>query len=315
MISFHAESISTATKPFDPPADHPSGGVHVGAGYLIHSGDAPHTFPSGERHVFNRARPDFEVPTYVDIRGTDANEFVQAAMWADMQHDKGHKVTAVIPFLVGARQDHEEEFHARAYAKLVNAIGADKVVAFDTHSHVIEGLIENLTVVTSGRLIRKAVIGKDPMNSPYTGIIAPDAGAKERTKLIAQMAHLPVHQALKHRDPRTGKLDGFSCDALDPNGKYLVVDDICDGGGTFMGLADATGLGPDQLDLFVSHGVFSGRAAQLRERYGHIFTTDSLPTASNPEVGAKVIPVFPYLQTDIPQHQNVPASTLEGARA
>ena len=281
MISFHSKSTTEHVK-----------GLH-----LI-SGDTPITFPSGERHIFDRATD--EVPNYVDIRSADANDYVQAAMWANMQHRKGFPITAVIPFLVGARQDHDHEFHVRAYADLINSIHAERVIGFDPHSHVIEGLIDNLVVIDPARLVRKAIVGKDRENLAYDGIICPDHGAIERTQRIADACGLPVFHAEKHRDTATGILSGFSVEPLDPDGKYLVSDDICDGGGTFMGLADATGLNRDHLDLYVSHGVFSGRATQLKERYGRIFTTDSLDSAANPAVGATVIPLLPFLLTDIP---------------
>ncbi|BDZ52603.1 ribose-phosphate pyrophosphokinase (plasmid) [Frondihabitans sucicola] len=280
MISFHSKSTTEHVK-----------GLH-----LI-SGDTPITFPSGERHIFDRATN--EVPNYVDIRSADANDYVQAAMWANMQHRKGFPVTAVIPFLIGARQDHAHEFGVQAYADLINSIHADRVVAFDTHSHVIEGLVDNLVVVEPARLVRKAIVGKDRENMAYDGIICPDHGAIERTQRIADICHLPVFHAEKHRDTATGELSGFSVEPLNPNGKYLVCDDICDGGGTFMGLADATGLDRDHLDLYVSHGVFSGRAAQLAERYGRVFTTDSLDTAAVSPLKATVINLLPFLMTDI----------------
>jgi ribose-phosphate pyrophosphokinase len=54
------------------------------------------------------------------------------------------------------------------------------------------------------------------------------------------------------------------------------VDDICDGGGTFLGLAEATGLPWSRVDLYVSHGVFSKNALDnLRERFEYVYTTNS----------------------------------------
>ena len=88
----------------------------------------------------------------------------------------------------------------------------------------------------------------------------------------------------KVRDFATGKLSTFQCEDLPETGRLLVVDDICDGGGTFMGLAQATGLPKERLDLWVSHGVFSRRAAQITSAYGCIFTTDSHPGHRNPDL-------------------------------
>jgi ribose-phosphate pyrophosphokinase len=54
------------------------------------------------------------------------------------------------------------------------------------------------------------------------------------------------------------------------------VDDICDGGGTFLGLAEATGLPWSRVDLYVSHGVFSKNALKnLSEKFEYVYTTNS----------------------------------------
>jgi ribose-phosphate pyrophosphokinase len=54
----------------------------------------------------------------------------------------------------------------------------------------------------------------------------------------------------------------------------LILDDICDGGGTFTGLATELHKAEAQaVDLFVTHGIFSkgGTLEGIRQ----IFTTDS----------------------------------------
>ncbi len=66
-----------------------------------------------------------------------------------------------------------------------------------------------------------------------------------------------------------------------------------------MGLAQATGLPKERLDLWVSHGVFSGRAAQITSAYGRIFTTDSHPGHRNPDVNATVIPLAAFLEAGV----------------
>jgi ribose-phosphate pyrophosphokinase len=213
-------------------------------------------------------------------------------MWIDYAHAAGHKVTALIPYLPGARQDRGVPFGAKVYAKLINAMDADEVVCFDPHSEVMPGLVDNLRIVYSDTVIAQ-VLRKHLED--YAGVICPDKGARLRTEKTAATLGLPVFYATKRRDFATGKLSGFECEALPEEGKFLVVDDICDGGGTFRGLAEATGLGKDRLDLWVSHGVFSGNAAALNEHYGAIFTTDSHPGAGNPAVGAHVTPLIHHL--------------------
>ncbi len=191
-------------------------------------------------------------------------------------------------------QDRGLPFGAKVYADVLNGFHIDQVIAFDPHSPVIVGLVDRLTVVPSEQVVHDAVLA----GSDYSGIIAPDKGAVARASLVADTAGLPLFRAEKHRNPDTGKLDGFSCEPLPETGRLLVVDDICDGGGTFMGLAGSTGLPKERLGLWVSHGVFSGRAPQLADHFGEIVTTDSYP-AQQDVPGLRTVPLSPYLTKEI----------------
>ena len=265
--------------------------AQVPAGFTVRSSAAVMTFPAGEAHIkVNTAAA--ETPLYLYLTGADANEYMSAAMWIDYAHQGGHTVSALIPYLPGARQDRGTPFGAQVYANLINAMNADEVVCFDPHSAVMPALINNLRIVGPETVVGLAVKKARP---GYAGVICPDEGARSRSAVTAQALGLPLFHAAKHRDFTTGRLSGFTCEELPAEGRFLVVDDICDGGGTFMGLAGATGLGPDRLDLWVSHGVFSGNAAQLTQAYGTIYTTDSHPGATNPAVGAAVTPLISHL--------------------
>ena len=57
----------------------------------------------------------------------------------------------------------------------------------------------------------------------------------------------------------------------------LVVDDICDGGGTFLLLAEAlrkAGI-DNNLELYVSHGIFSKGTDIIYKSFYPIYTTNS----------------------------------------
>lgn len=255
-------------------------------GFLIPSTDRITQFPAGEQHLVLEA-PEAEKPLLALVRGASAEDLVQAGMWIDSAHQRGHRATLALPYLPGARADRGNPFGAQVYANLINALGADRVIAVDPHSEVMPGLIDNLVVYPAARLIARALKG-----AGYAGVIAPDAGARERAASAASRLRVPLYQAHKHRDFDTGKLSGFTCDDLPEDGRFLVVDDICDGGGTFAGLAETTGLGPDRLDLWVTHGVFSGRAGQALSHFGAVHTTDSHPGHDNPDVGATIHPLI-----------------------
>lgn len=250
------------------------------------------TFPGGETHL----RPTGEIPadaTWIaDVRGAIPADLITLGLFADYAHQQGRPIAALLPYLPAARADRGEPFGAKVYAGILNGFGIDQVLCLDAHSPVMPGLVERLTVVDHAPLVREA-LAQD--HAAYVGVIAPDKGAVARASHIAEVLGLPVFKASKVRDFESGQLSGFSCEELPDEGRLLVVDDICDGGGTFAGLAAATGLGPDRLSLWVTHGVFSGNAPQLREHYGAVLTTDSHPGHTREGVATHVVPVLPHL--------------------
>lgn len=106
----------------------------------------------------------------------------------------------------------------------------------------------------------------------YKAVIYPDQSAYKRMgPLFPQYA---AHIAAKRRNQDTGKITEYHLPNL-ISGKYLVVDDICDGGATFMLLGEQDpGV---VMDLYITHGLFSKGVDHLKTRYRNIWCTDSCP--------------------------------------
>lgn len=242
------------------------------------------TFPAGEAHA--KAPEPGEAPTVIAVHGTDANDYLAAAQLTDVNRSLGLQTTLLVPYLPAARADRGVPFGARHYADLINLIGAERVITLDPHSPVMPPLVNGLVSVPLRSIIDECI---DP--SGYVGVIAPDEGATVRAGEAAEALGLPLFQARKHRDFESGALTGFSCEPLPDEGRLLVVDDICDGGGTFRGLIQATGLPRERVDLWVTHGVFSARSAGLDGVFGTLHCTDSYGPRLNQELPVTVHPV------------------------
>lgn len=207
------------------------------------------------------------------------SEFHAAMMLGSTLKQMYQYVNLYMPFAFGARQDRRNIdgdvlFGAKYYADIINAIGFDKVTIVDPHSNVIAGLLNNRRVISAGDVLSAAFNPK--FGSFYAGVIAPDAGASARAYDVAEKIGAPkVIQAWKHRDVSDGSITGFGIEPIEA-GEYLMVDDICDGGGTFNGLASIL---PDGVvcDLYVTHGIFSHGLRELRQNFKRIITTDSVP--------------------------------------
>ena len=249
-------------------------------------------FPGGEVHL--KAPADYnETAIAAYVTGAHFDDYLALGMWADFVHSTGQQAIAFIPYLPAARADRGAPFGARVYADLINSFGLDHVACFDPHSAVAPALYDNLTVMDHAPVVRDAIAQDTSQSADYVGVIAPDKGAHDRANAVARLLNVPTFTAAKVRNPDTGALSDFTCEPLPDTGRLLVVDDICDGGGTFRGLAASTGLDRTRLGLWVSHGIFSGQADRLGEHFGAVYTTDSHPGADRAEVAARITPLLP----------------------
>jgi ribose-phosphate pyrophosphokinase len=246
------------------------------------AGDLPFkqfTFPDGQRH-FELQLSEFDFP-YVTIETAIRNgdELLDILLAKQVLTNNGYTVSLDIRYLLGARMDrfitNRQPFTLEVVARVINSAGFKAIRVLDPHSEVSLRYLRAKPVypVAAARSVLAHYSSED------TVIIAPDTGATERTNRLVRLAtrdDFRITQGSKVRDIRTGNLSGFS--VYDPSvikdKKCLIVDDICDGGGTFIGLAKVLlGHGAKQVDLFVTHGIFS-KGGKL-EGITEIFTTDS----------------------------------------
>lgn len=97
------------------------------------------------------------------------------------------------------------------------------------------------------------------LNTQYDFVIAPDKGAVEKAKTIACHLKVGVYNCGKERDMSTGKITRSTLPDIDFTGKkVLIPDDLCDGGYTFIKLAEQLkDKGALQVDLYVTHLIAS----------------------------------------------------------
>lgn len=241
------------------------------------------SFPTGEPHVFLdiKAKPR-EVK--IKTQGFGSGEFLQLLHLLDLF--RGSQITLEIPFFPGARQDRREQapLSAKVFAEALNHYPISRVVVHDPHSDVTPALIKNVDVITLNDIFTtfgtESNLWSDFRN--LDGLISPDAGASKKVEKLGSVLGLPTFQCSKIRDTTTGALSGFSA-PIAQGKRFGVVDDICDGGGTFIGLAKAwQEVNPDsELYLYVTHGIFSKGLLSLFDHYRRVHTTNSFDQAEN----------------------------------
>ena len=192
-----------------------------------------------------------------------------------------------VPYFIGARSDRQFTNGDANYLKqvicpIINAQGFKKVTVVDPHSDVLEACLNNFDKVDNHHIVKKALTDIDNRNDARERIVlvSPDAGAYKKIFDVAQKFDIHnIITATKVRDIRTGKILHTEIPTLDQHRdlKYVIIDDICDGGRTFIELSKAIkGSRPTaEVYLVVTHGIFSNGFLELSEHVNKIYCSNS----------------------------------------
>lgn len=197
------------------------------------------------------------------------------------------RMNLVLPYFPAARQDRlmvkGEPFTVKIYADIINDMNFENVIVFDPHSDVAPALINNVAVVDNHDFVLKVLQDIYPQRNAKTPIlISPDAGSNKKigslAKFLSKVNVMDIVKCDKTRDVKTGEITNFEVYTDDLGGRdCIIVDDICDGGGTFLGLgAKLKEKNAGKLYLVISHGIFSSGFKNLNEMFEMVYTTDSI---------------------------------------
>lgn len=195
------------------------------------------------------------------------------------------KIELYVPYFIGARSDRKFGEGQTNYLKnvicpIINSQGFSKVIVLDPHSDVLEACLNNFHKINNVRLVGYAISNITHNTESKIGIVSPDAGALKKIFDIAKVFDIEnVTTASKVRDMVTGNIIRTELPTMDLRGieHLIVIDDICDGGRTFIELARAIKEITDiPLHLIVTHGIFSAGFEELEKYFESIYTTDSI---------------------------------------
>lgn len=204
-----------------------------------------------------------------------------------------------LPWLPYARQDRHmqpgDSFALKVFASQLNLLGFDKVIVLDPHSEAAAAAITNLVAIPQERCLLQSETLAAALRAGELTLVAPDAGALKKIHAVAQAVGAQGFATLtKQRNVATGELTGFRLVEGDVKGKaVLIVDDLCDAGGTFIGSAQVLrDAGARSVSLYVTHGVFSkGVENLLSQGIDQIYTTTSLASADLAAANVEVIDI------------------------
>ena len=230
-------------------------------------------YPDGEKHL-KIDELDLKQQVVIDCRITNSDDLFILMQLSDILNRLEVKVCHIrIWYLMGMRCDRlfsmNEAFTLKLVANVINSFNSSTVEVVEAHSNRTGDLIKNYCSVGS----ELHSVYEDHRHSHV--FCLPDKGAALRYRWIKDCITCE-----KVRDVATGELKGFSVGSIvadkEPN-KIMVMDDLCDGGGTFVGIAELLRkeYNPKELCLAVVHAIQEEGIKRVASVYDKIYITNS----------------------------------------
>jgi ribose-phosphate pyrophosphokinase len=200
------------------------------------------------------------------------------------------EVHLYVPYFLGARSDRKFIQGSPNYLKevicpIINLQEFQSVTVIDPHSDVLEACLNNYIKVDNKELVKFALTNIDNKNDAQDRIclISPDAGAFKKIYDVAKHFKITnVVTATKMRDMVTGNIlyTEVPVKLTDVGKKFVIIDDICDGGRTFIEIAKSIKVTlqttKPKIYLIVTHGIFSAGYDTLSEYFDGVYCTNSV---------------------------------------
>lgn len=250
------------------------------------------TFPGGERNIkFNAPlTTSIQMGAVVVCKFKSSDDVMDMLLVVNALRNAGvKKISLQMPYFPFARQDRVmtdgEPFALQVFADVVKLCNFESIEVEDPHSDVLAGMFPaGVLKIKQQHEMWAPEIFKElrnrPTEYPNPCLVSPDAGALKKIYKLAKTLDLPVVEAGKQRDVSTGEIVATTIDT-EQVAKYqtfFVVDDICDGGRTFIELAKVIrSANPTaKLVLCVTHGIFSKGKEVLKPAFDEVITINDL---------------------------------------
>jgi len=213
-----------------------------------------------------------------------ADNFIELLVMVDaMKRASASRVTAVIPYFGYSRQDRRPRsarvpITAKVAAKMISAVGTDRVVTIDLHADQIQGFFDIPVDNVYASPLTLADIWQHQASDNLV-VVSPDVGGVVRARAIAKRLDTDLAIIDKRRPQANvskvmniiGEVDGKTC---------VMVDDMVDTAGTLCKAAGALKeQGASRVVAYCVHPVLSGLAIDniLNSELDELVVTDTIP--------------------------------------
>lgn len=265
-------------------------------------------FPGGETQVKITPFKIFDNTTELVITSCmySAQDIMETALVLNaLRHMENFMwVKLVIPYVPYARQDRVcspgEAFSLEMIANFIVQMDYDELEVWDIHSGVFEKLLGSRGILADFKNVHAWDFVRNIKFTNIPIVVVPDKGALPRGTECANGLNAAILYGEKIRNTETGEITGTRI--LNPifvdnnnvvetttlnsdlgDNDILIVDDICDGGRTFIELAKILRpLTTGKIMLYVTHGIFSkGQEVLFEAGIDEIYTAHLFPNTKN----------------------------------
>ena len=229
------------------------------------------TFPDGQIHFKMNNTINHKYLVTVKCRIRNGNELFLLLQVLDVLNRHGMKPVVHIYYLLAARMDRVMSFGEPFTAKIV----LDLLDKYEADYTFYEPHCEDL--ILSELHFHYVNIVRGTYSDYYRPFRCyPDEGAASR---CGERSEALVCE--KERDIATGSLSGFRIknpEVFNQEESIEVVDDLCDGGGTFCGIIkELRKLNPSKVILQVTHAIQKQGIEKVAALYDEVYITNSYP--------------------------------------
>jgi ribose-phosphate pyrophosphokinase len=262
--------------------------------------------PMGKAVVDRFSDGEVAVEIMENIRGADiyliqptcaptADNFIELIVMVDaLKRASAFRVTAVIPYFGYSRQDRRPRsarvpITAKVAAKMISAVGTDRVVTIDLHADQIQGFFDIPVDNVYASPLTLADIWQHQGNEDLV-VVSPDVGGVVRARAIAKRLDTEL-AIIDKRRPRANVSKVMNIIG-DVKGKHCVmVDDMVDTAGTLCKAASALKEhGATRVVAYCVHPVLSGPASEniTNSDLDELVVTDTIPLSDAAKACTKI---------------------------
>ena len=208
--------------------------------------------------------------------------------YASIRNNGCKNIKLYVAYFLGSRSDRQFESGSNNYLKqvicpIINSLNFESVSVLDPHSNCLEMGINNIIKYNNCEFVKWALIH---INNKYDAqekiiFISPDIGAIPKINDVAKYVNFQgcIVTCTKSRgiDGELTKTNVPMGALFNSNKDAVIIDDICDGGMTFINIAKelkSNGF-KNKIYLIVTHGIFSKGFEELLKYFDGIYCTDS----------------------------------------